>query len=178
MVDSRNMAAVTFDNVEANEADLLGEEGSGYPVLQKILDRANAVLCAEMMGLTQAAFDITLAYIKEREQFGQPIGAFQALQHRAAQMYCEIELAKTLVMRALSAIDENAMDLPLAVSAAKVHLNDTCRLVTNEGIQMHGGMGMTDEMDIGLYIKRARVAMQLFGDENYHVQRYATLRAY
>jgi len=128
-------------------------------------------------------FDVTLAYIKQREQFGQPIGSFQALQHRAAQMFCEIELAKSLVMRALSAVDEDAEgkgmgDLPLMASAAKVHLCDTCRLVSNEGIQMHGGMGMTDEMDVGLFLKRDRVVMQKLGDEKYHLQRYATLRGY
>jgi len=183
MVDTRNSATITFDQVEVPATSLLGEIDNGYKVLEKIIDRGNIALCAEMLGSIQEAFDQTLTYIKQRVQFDQPIGSFQALQHRAAQMFCEIELAKSMVLRALNAVDEDAAgqgmgDLPLMASAAKVHLCDTYRLVSNEGIQMHGGMGMTDEMDIGLFIKRARVAMQTLGDENYHLQRYATLRGY
>jgi len=178
MVDTRNSAVITFDNVEVPETSLLGELDGGYKVLDKVIDRGNNALCAEMMGSIQEVFEQTLAYIKQRVQFDQPIGAFQALQHRAAQMFCEIELAKSMVIRALNAVDEDAVDLPLMASAAKVHLCDTYRLVSNEGIQMHGGMGMTDELDVGLFIKRARVAMQTLGDENYHLQRYASLRGY
>ena len=187
MVDTRNSAVVTFDNVEVSGDSLLGEKqgemDNAYDVVHKVIDRGNIALCAEMMGSVQEVFDQTLAYIKQREQFDHPIGSFQALQHRAAQMFCEIELAKSLVLRALNAVDEDAAgkgmgDLPLMASAAKVHLCDTYRLVSNEGIQMHGGMGMTDEMDVGLFLKRARVAMQTLGDENYHLQRYATLRGY
>jgi acyl-CoA dehydrogenase len=187
MVDTRNSAVITFDNVEvAVSAVLGGEKGevsNANSVIHKIIDRGNIALCAEMLGSIEAAFEQTLAYIKQRVQFDQPIGSFQALQHRAAQMFCEIELAKSMVLRALNAVDEETAgkgmgDLPLVASAAKVHLCDTYRLVSNEGIQMHGGMGMTDEMDIGLFIKRARVAMQTLGDENYHLQRYASLRGY
>jgi len=183
MVDGRNMGSVALRNVELADSALLGGEGDGYAALHKVIDRGNIALCAELLGSVQEVFDITLAYIKQRQQFDQPIGAFQALQHRAAQMFCEIELAKSMVMRALSAIDEEMDgkglgDLPLLASAAKVHLCDTARLVSNEGIQMHGGMGMTDEMDVGLFLKRTRVAMQTLGDEHYHLQRYATLRGY
>lgn len=178
MVDTRNMATISFDQVEVRADRVLGAAGGAYAALHKLIDRGNIALCAEMLGSIEEAFAITLSYIKQREQFDQPIGAFQALQHRAAQMFCEIELAKSMVLRALNAVDEDAMDLPIVASAAKVHLCDTYRLVSNEGIQMHGGMGMTDEMDIGLFIKRARVAMQTLGDENYHLQRYATLRGY
>lgn len=183
MVDTRNMATISFHQVEVPETALLGNLGEAYSILQKIIDRGNIALCAEMLGMIEEVFEITLAYIKQREQFDQPIGSFQALQHRAAQMFCEIELAKSMVMRALSAVDEESAgkglgDLPLMASAAKVHLCDTLRLVTNEGIQMHGGMGMTDEMDVGLFLKRARVLMQTLGDENTHLQRYATLRGY
>jgi alkylation response protein AidB-like acyl-CoA dehydrogenase len=183
MVDTRNLAMITFDNVDVPVSAVLGEVDNANGVIHKIIDRGNIALCAEMLGSIEAAFEQTLAYIKQRVQFDQPIGSFQALQHRAAQMFCEIELAKSMVLRALDAVDEEVAgkgmgDLPLMASAAKVHLCDTYRLVSNEGIQMHGGMGMTDEMDIGLYIKRARVAMQTLGDENYHLQRYATLRGY
>lgn len=183
MVDTRNMATITFSNVEVPETAVLGNLGEAYPFVQKMIDRGNIALCAEMLGMIEEVFDVTLAYIKQREQFDQPIGSFQALQHRAAQMFCEIELAKSMVMRALSAVDEESAgkgmgDVPLMASAAKVHLCDTLRLVSNEGIQMHGGMGMTDEMDVGLFLKRARVAMQTLGDEHYHLQRYASLRGY
>jgi alkylation response protein AidB-like acyl-CoA dehydrogenase len=183
MVDMRNSATIAFDNVEVPASALLGELDNANGVIYKIIDRGNIALCAEMLGSIEAAFEQTIAYIKQRVQFDQPIGSFQALQHRAAQMFCEIELAKSMVLRALNAVDEDQAgkgmgDLPLMASAAKVHLCDTYRLVSNEGIQMHGGMGMTDELDIGLYIKRARVAMQTLGDENYHVQRYAMLRGY
>ena len=183
MVDTRNSATITFDNVEVAASAVLGEVDNANGIIHKIIDRGNIALCAEMLGSIEAAFEQTIAYIKQRVQFDQPIGSFQALQHRAAQMFCEIELAKSMVLRALNAVDEDAAgkgmgDLPLMASAAKVHLCDTYRLVSNEGIQMHGGMGMTDELDIGLYIKRARVAMQTLGDENYHLQRYASLRGY
>jgi len=178
MVDTRNSAVVTFDNVQVPASAVLGELDNAYNTVHMIIDRGNIALCAEMMGSIQEVFDQTLAYIKQREQFDQPIGSFQVLQHRAAQMFCEIELAKSMVLRALNAVDEDAMDMPLMASATKVHLCNTYRLVSNEGIQMHGGMGMTDEMDVGLFLKRARVAMQTLGDENYHLQRYATLRGY
>jgi len=178
MVDTRNMATVTLEDVEVSAASLLGEIDGGYKVIEQIVDRGNIALCAEMLGSIEEAFEQTLDYLKQREQFGQPIGSFQALQHRAAQMFCEIELAKSMVLRALNAVDENGFDIPYMASSAKVHMCDTYRLVSNEGIQMHGGMGMTDELDIGLFIKRARVVMQILGDENYHLQRYATLRGY
>ena len=178
MVDTRNSAVVSFDNVEVSASAVLGSIGEAYAVLHKIIDRGNIALCAEMLGSIQAVFEQTLAYVKQREQFDQAIGSFQALQHRCAQMFCEIELAKSMTLRALNAVDEDAMELALMASAAKVQLCDTYRLVSNEGIQMHGGMGMTDEMDVGLFLKRARVAMQTLGDENYHLQRYATLRGY
>jgi alkylation response protein AidB-like acyl-CoA dehydrogenase len=178
MVDTRSMASISLDNVQLDETALLGEKDNGFSLLEQIIDRGNIALSAEMLGSVEQAFETTLEYLKTREQFGQPIGAFQALQHRAAQMFCEIEIAKSLVLRALNAVDEEGFDIPYMASSAKVHMCDTYRLVSNEGIQMHGGMGMTDELDIGLYIKRARVVMQLLGDENFHVQRYASMRGY
>ncbi|MDG1945040.1 MAG: acyl-CoA dehydrogenase family protein [Halioglobus sp.] len=178
MVDSRNMAEVQLQDVAVPAANLLGELHGGYGLLTRILDRGNIALSAEMLGSLRAAFDRTLDYLKQREQFGELIGSFQALQHRAARMFCEIELAKSVVLKALQAIDEGADNLSLLASLAKVQVAETYRLVGDEAIQMFGGIGMTDEEEIGFYLKRARVAQQLLGDENYHVQRYANLRGY
>ena len=178
MVDSRNMAAVRLQDVVVSAADLLGELHTGYPLLCRVLDRGNIALAAEMLGSLQAAFERTLDYLKQRKQFGEFIGSFQALQHRAAKMFCEIELSKSVVLKALQAIDEGADNLSLMASLAKVQVAETFRLVSDEAIQMFGGIGMTDDEDIGFYLKRARVAQQTLGDEHYHVQRYATLRGY
>lgn len=178
MVDSRNMAEVRLQDVEVPRTDLLGELHQGYALLTKILDRGNIALAAEMLGSLQAAFERTLDYLKQREQFGAVIGSFQALQHRAAKMFCEIELSRSVVLKALQSIDEDAANLSLMASLAKVQVAETFRLVSDEAIQMFGGIGMTDEEDIGFYLKRARVAQQTLGDEHYHVQRYASLRGY
>jgi acyl-CoA dehydrogenase len=178
MVDSRNMAAVQLQEVAVSNADLLGAADEGYELLTAIIDRGNIALCAEMLGSLQAAFERTMDYLKQREQFGALIGSFQALQHRAAKMFCEIELSKSVVLHALHAVDSGADNLSLIASMAKVQVAETFRLVGDEGIQMFGGIGMTDEEDIGFYLKRARVAQQLLGDEHYHVQRYARLRGY
>ncbi|MEM9255798.1 MAG: acyl-CoA dehydrogenase family protein [Pseudomonadota bacterium] len=178
MADSRNMAEVTLSGVSVPSEAMLGRPHDGFSVLQKVLDRGNVALAAEMLGNAEAAFDRTVSYLKTREQFGVLIGSFQVLQHRAAQMFCELELGKSAVLGALHAIDTDADDAALMSSLAKVQMSETLRLVSDEGIQMHGGIGMTDEEDIGLYLKRARVAQQLLGDEFYHVQRYAALRGY
>jgi len=178
MVDSRNMAEVRLQDVAVSTANLLGELHQGYGLLTCILDRGNIALAAEMLGSLQAAFERTLDYLKQREQFGAMIGSFQALQHRAAKMFCEIELSKSVVLKALQAIDEDAVNLSLMASLTKVQVAETFRLVSDEAIQMFGGIGMTDAEDIGFYLKRARVAQQTLGDEHYHVQRYATLRGY
>ena len=178
MVDSRNMAEVRLQDVPVSEAALLGDLHQGYPLLTRILDRGNIALAAEMLGSLQAAFERTLDYLKQRQQFGAVIGSFQALQHRAAKMFCEIELSRSVVIKALQAIDEDAANLSLMASLAKVQVAETFRLVSDEAIQMFGGMGMTDAEDIGFYLKRARVAQQTLGDEHFHVQRYARLRGY
>ena len=178
MVDSRNMAEVHLDAVEVSADELLGDLHQGHGLLTGILDRGNVALAAEMLGSLQAAFERTMDYLTQREQFGARIGSFQALQHRAAKMFCEIELSKSVVLNALQAVDSNADNLSLAASLAKAQVAETFRLVGDEAIQMFGGIGMTDEEDIGFYLKRARVAQQMLGDEHYHVQRYARLRGY
>ncbi len=178
MVDSRNAANIAFENVAVTADDVLGSVDGGNDVLEQVLDIARIGLSAEMLGLVQAVFDQTVAYLKERKQFGVPIGSFQALKHRAADMFAEIELCRSVVLDALSALEARRNDVPQAASLAKARLSDTARLVTNEGLQMHGGMGMTDQFDVGLYMKRARVAAATFGDGNFHRDRYAALEGF
>ena len=178
MMDSRNAAIVTFVNVKATEADLIGEEGKGKKTLEKALDIARIGLSAEMLGSMQEAFDRTISYLKERKQFGVVIGTFQALQHRAAQMYCEIQLCKSLVIKSLQAIDTDSPMLPYMASMTKSKVGETLQLITNEGIQLFGGIGMTDDEEIGFFMKRARVAQQTFGDYNYHLDRFARLSGF
>ncbi len=175
MMDSRNSATVTLENVSA---ELLGEEGEGFAALEKMMDIARIGLSAEMLGTMQEAFERTIAYLKERTQFGVQIGSFQALQHRAALMYSEIELCKSLVIKSLQAIDEDSSDLTKLACMTKAKVGETIELVTNEAIQMHGGIGVTDEEEIGFFMKRARVAQRTLGDYHYHLDRFAKLNGF
>ena len=178
MVDSRSAAAVTFDNVSVPADSLLGEAGNAWAGLSRCLDIANVGLAAELLGLSTEAFERTLAYLKERKQFGHLIGSFQGLQHRAAELFAELELGRSIVLQALHGIDDGDDQLPRLASAAKAKLCEIAQRATNEAIQMHGGIGMTDEHEIGFFIKRARVAQHLFGDYNYHLDRFAKLGGY
>ncbi|MEZ4230934.1 MAG: acyl-CoA dehydrogenase [Polyangiaceae bacterium] len=177
-VDSRGYARITFSDVALSEDALLGKLGEGASLLDPALDRATIALSAEMLGGALEVFERTVQYLKERRQFGVPIGSFQALQHRAAQLFCELELSKSVVMEALSAVDEGRADVSRLASVAKARLSDTFLLAASEGIQMHGGVGVTDEYDIGLFYKRARVCELLFGDAAYHRARFATLSGF
>jgi acyl-CoA dehydrogenase len=178
LMDSRNAARIDFDNVRVGRDALIGAEGEGYPVLEQVLDRGRAALAAEMLGGIRETFERTIDYLKQREQFGARIGSFQALQHRAAHMFTEIELCHSAVLEACSAVDENPAMLPLLASLAKARANDCYELVSNEAVQMHGGIGTTDELDIGLFLKRARVSIQILGDSRFHRARYASLRGF
>ena len=178
MVDSRNSANITLNEVIVSLDDVLGEENNGAALLEEVLDRAQIAISAEMLGNASQAFDITLEYLKERKQFGAVIGSFQALQHRAAEMYSELELTKSSVIAACVAADEQSNDLRRMASLAKFKAGETNHLVTNEAVQMHGGVGVTDEYDVGLYLKRARVTEQIFGNSEYHLNRYASLSEY
>jgi acyl-CoA dehydrogenase len=178
MADSRNAANIEFDSVRIPAANLLGEAGHGWSVLERTLDRARIALAAEMLGSAWEAFERTVEYLKERDQFDVKIGSFQALQHRASIMFTELEMSKSVVLQALSTVDDSPEQLPLLASLAKARLNDLAKLVTNEAVQMHGGIGVTDELEIGFFLKRARVAMQLFGDSGFHKDRYAALCGY
>ena len=168
-VDSRGAADLSFANVAADK--MVG----GAAIIDAILDRARIGLAAEMLGQAQEAFEITSEYLKTRRQFGQVIGGFQALQHRAAKMFTEIELTRSCVYAALDALDRNAENIAEHASLAKARACDTLHLVSNEIVQLHGGIGMTDEHDAGLYLKRARVAEALYGGAAFHRDRYASL---
>ena len=175
MADCRNYANIVMNDVTLDKDALLGDQESGGEAIDKILDEGRIALAAEMLGNSEAAFDITLNYLKERKQFGVLIGTFQALQHRAAEMFCEIELTKSAVMAAMQGAEDNNNDLQRMASLAKSIAGETLHLVSNESVQMHGGIGVTDEYDIGFFMKRARVAEVIFGGANYHQERYANL---
>ncbi len=178
LVDSRNSAQIKFDGVQVEESSVLGDVDGGFGPLSEALDRARILLAAEMLGSLTQVFEVTIEYLKTRVQFDVPIGSFQALQHRAAEMFGEVEMARSIVLEALTAINEESGEVAVLASLAKAKLNDMFFLVSNEGIQMHGGIGMTDECDVGFYLKRSRVASETFGNSRYHRSRYASLRGY
>ncbi len=178
MADSRNYANIYLENVTVSKNNILGDIEAGGDSMDSLLDVGRIAMAAEMLGSTEAAFETTLNYLKERKQFGVEIGSFQALQHRAAQMFCEIELTKSAVMGAMKGADENSNDLQRLASLSKSIAGDTFHLVSNESVQMHGGIGVTDEYDIGFYLKRARVCEQIFGSSNFHKERYANLSGF
>lgn len=177
MVDSRNACRINFDQVRLAASRILGTLDQGADLLDFILDVGRICLSAEMLGSMQEAFDRTIEYLKTREQFDVPIGSFQALQHRAARMFCEVELAKSVVISALTALDDGADRTGIAeqASLAKTKVSEVFKLVTNETIQMHGGIGMTDEAEVGFFLKRARVAEQTFGGIGFHLNRWGEL---
>ena len=174
-LDSHGSAHITLEGVTVSEDQVLGGVDQGWDVLEPVLDRARIALAAEMLGLCSAAFEQTLEYMQQRKQFGQLIGSFQALQHRAAKMFTELELTRSCVAKALAAVDENANDVAQFASLAKGRASDLAHLVSNEMVQLHGGIGMTDAADAGLYLKRARVTENLYGAGGFHRDRYASL---
>ncbi len=178
MVDSRNSATVQFDGVEVDFDALVGEAGAGYAVLEHVLDAGRACLAAEMLGSAQECLAQTIDYLSTRRQFDRTIGSFQALQHRAAHLFTEIEIGRSAVMRALQALDAASNDRQLIVSVAKSKVGRVAQLAAQEAIQMHGGIGMTDEFNIGFFLKRVRVAEALYGDANFHADKFARMRNY
>jgi alkylation response protein AidB-like acyl-CoA dehydrogenase len=178
MVDSHNAARIDFDNAEVNADGVLGEVDQGFSLLEAVLNTGRGAVASEMVGLSDEVFGRTVAYLKERKQFGRPIGEFQALQHRAAQLYIEIEITRAAVLKGLQALDGDAPNAAAAVAVAKARAGATATRAVQEGVQMHGGMGMTDQFDIGFFMKRARVCEELFGDANYHADQLARMRSY
>jgi acyl-CoA dehydrogenase len=178
MVDSRNAARFAFKGAQVSGEDVLGAVDSGFAALEHTLDVGRIFLAAEMAGLSEESLQRTLGYLKERDQFGRKIGSFQALQHRAAHLYSEIELVKSAVLKGLQTLDAAAPDTPLIASMVKAKASSVAVLATNEAVQMHGGIGMTDEFDIGFFMKRARAAQETFGDAAFHSGRLAQLAGY
>jgi acyl-CoA dehydrogenase len=177
-IDHRNAGLVRLAGVRVGRDAVLGAVGQGAALLESVADRATAGLAAEMLGSTEQIFADTVQYLKTRQQFGVPIGSFQALKHRAAKLYMEVELARSAVMAATRALDAGDADAPKLVSLAKARCSDAFVLAANEGVQMFGGVGMTDEYDVGFYIKRARVAELTLGDAAWHRERWARLGGY
>lgn len=177
-IDSRNAAHVRLDGVEVTEDDIVGGMDQGLPLLSRVIDRATVGLSAEMLGAASQAFDDTLLYLKTRKQFGVTIGSFQALQHRAARLFIELALARSAVLAAARTADADPPALPKMASLAKARATDAFLHVANEAIQMHGGIGVTDEFHLGFYIKRARAAAVTFGDAAWHRRRWAALSGY
>ncbi len=171
-LDGRNAALVKLDGVPAGRR--IGDE----ILLTAVVDRGTIALCAEMLGGATQVFEDTLEYLKTRRQFGTTIGSFQALQHRAARLFADLALSRSAVLAAARTVDEAPDRIPLMASLAKARLTETFLAVCNEAVQMHGGIGMTDECDVGLYLKRARVCAASFGDAAFHRSRWATLQGY
>ncbi|GAA0797288.1 acyl-CoA dehydrogenase family protein [Cupriavidus gilardii] len=179
LADATQAARIVFEGVQVPADAVLGDVDGGGAILERALDIGRAVLSSELLGIADEAFARTLAYLKERRQFGKIIGEFQALQHRAAHLFTELELTRAIVLRCQQRLDESAPDGPEALaSAAKAKAGETATLAVQEGVQMHGGIGMTDEFEIGFFMKRARTAQEWLGDANFHADRWARLRGY
>ncbi len=178
VLDTHCAAHITLENVEVGPDSLLGELHRGAAILDPVLDAGAIGQSAELLGLAQEAFERTLEYLKERKQFGVPIGSFQALQHRAAMMFGDIEQCKSIVLKGLHALDQDAADIPELASLVKAKLSETAHNVAAEAIQMHGGIGMTDEFDIGFFLKRCQILETFLGDRYFHLDRFAGQRGY
>jgi len=178
MVDSRGYADFSFEGVDVAADAVLGPVDTGFALLEATLDRARAGLAAEMLGTASCAFDMTVDYLKARVQFGQVIGSFQALGHRAASLFTQLELNRSCVEAALQAIDADAADIAALCSLSKARVGAFLYQASNELIQIHGGIGMTDEFDAGFYLKRARTLETSFGNQAFHRDRYATLNGF
>ena len=178
MVDAHNAARIVFNDAEVTADGVLGEVDQGGVLLEGILNVGRAAVASEMVGLSEEAFARTVTYLKERKQFGKLIGEFQALQHRAAHLYTEIEITKAAVMKASQMLDSDFDAAGAAVAVAKAKAGTTATLAVQEAVQMHGGVGMTDAFDIGFFMKRARVCQELFGDSAYHAEQLARMKGY
>jgi alkylation response protein AidB-like acyl-CoA dehydrogenase len=178
-MDGQRTGLLDLDGVEVGADRLLGAEGAALPHVEWGIDRGAAAACAEGQGLVQELFERTVAYLKQRKQFDVPIGSFQALQHRAADMFAETELCRgTMLIAAIQADCEDPEERAAEISAAKLQLSDGGWFVQENAIQLHGGIGITDEQDEGLYFKRLRVLQGLFGDADYHIDRFQRLERF
>jgi alkylation response protein AidB-like acyl-CoA dehydrogenase len=178
LVDSAMAAHLTLDGVEVTADAVIGEVDGGWATLTQVLSAGRVGAAAELVGVGSGAMDMTFDYLKQRKQFGQLIGEFQALQHRAAHLYGEIEGARSVVLKAQNLLDEGSKHAEVYVAAAKAKAGLASNLAVREGVQMHGGMGMTDAFDIGLYMKRDRSLNEFFGDAYFHADRVAQMNGY
>ena len=178
LADGSIGARMDFEAVEVDSDAVIGEPGEGRTILSRVLNAGRAGAASEMVGVASGAMDLTLDYLKQRKQFGKPIGEFQVLQHRAAHLYSELEIARAAALKAQQLLDEGSDEAEAMVSVAKAKAGCVSTLAVQEGVQMHGGIGMTDEYDIGLYMKRDRVLNELFGDPNYHADKVARMKGY
>jgi alkylation response protein AidB-like acyl-CoA dehydrogenase len=177
-VDSHNAARVSLTSCMVSAENVLGEVDGGFRLLEGILNAGRAAVSCELLGVADEAFTRTTRYLKERRQYGKAIGEFQALQHRAAHLYTELEITRAAVLKALQTLDEDFETATAIVAVAKARAGATATLAVQEAVQMHGGIGMTDEFEIGFFMKRARVCQELFGDANFHADRLARLYGY
>ena len=178
LLDVSTASQLTFEGVELDADAVVGEVGGGQAVLDAMLRAGRTGAAAESVGVAQGAMDMTIDYLKQRKQFGTLIGEFQALQHRASHLYAELEVARATVMKAQQLLDEKNDGAELMVSVAKAKAARAANLAVREGVQMHGGIGMTDEYDIGFYMKRERALTEFLGDAHYHTDRVARLNGY
>jgi len=178
LVDGSMASHVRFDGVELDGDAVIGEVDGGRALLGKVINAGRVGAAAEQTGVASGAMDMTVDYLKQRKQFGKLIGEFQALQHRAAHLYSEVEIARAAVIKAQQLLDAGSERADLMVSVAKAKAGRACGLAVREGVQMHGGIGMTDEYDIGLYMKRDRALAEFMGDAYYHTQRVAEMSGY
>ncbi|MCW5657803.1 MAG: acyl-CoA dehydrogenase family protein [Burkholderiaceae bacterium] len=178
MVDAHNAARLRFDGTRVGADAQIGSIEHGAALLDGVLDVGRAVIASELLGLADEVFERTVEYLKQRRQFDRAIGEFQALQHRAAELFCDLELTRAIVRQAQKALDVASADAPLRVAQAKARACLTANRAVQEGVQMHGGIGMTDELEIGMFMKRARVLQELFGDAAFHADRAALLSGY
>ncbi|HEX8525750.1 acyl-CoA dehydrogenase family protein [Allosphingosinicella sp.] len=178
LADSSVGARMDFRGVEVDSDSVIGEAGQGEAVLRRVLSAGRSAAASEMVGVAGGAMAMTVDYLKQRKQFGRTIGEFQALQHRAAHLYSEVEIARAATLKAQQLLDEGSAEAEAMVSVAKAKAGRASTLAVQEGVQMHGGIGMTDEYDIGLYMKRDRVLNELFGDPSYHSDKLARIKGY
>jgi alkylation response protein AidB-like acyl-CoA dehydrogenase len=174
-VDGSLGADISFDNVQLDPASLLGAAGEGVALMESVIDESIVAMGAEALGAMQVLLDDTVEYTRTREQFGQPIGKFQALQHRMAEMYLKIEEMRSLLFYAAIKMAEGSAESSQACAALKVKLAESGRLVSQQAVQLHGGIGMTDELAVSHYFKRIHLLARLYGDEAYYLQRYMDL---
>ena len=178
LADSSLAARLSFDGVQVDADAVIGDVDGGSDPLGRLLRAGRAGAAAELLGVGGGAMDMTVNYLKERKQFGVRIGSFQALQHRAAHLYSEMEVARAAVLKAQQLLDAGDAGAEEAVSVAKAMTSLATTLAVQEGVQMHGGIGMTDEYDIGFYMKRGRVLAEMFGDANFHADQLARAAGY